>query len=127
MSQSVRDFNISLTSTNDLSAGTEFLVMKVDTANDHSVVTATASTDPIVGILQNKPKAGAAADLRFVGTSKVQAGGTITRGDRVTATTGGKVITTTSNKDVCVGIALASAVSGDVVEIMLTVGTPMSQ
>ena len=125
MTQSVRDFNISMKATAALA--TEFVAVKVDVSNDRSVVVAAASTDPICGILQNKPAAVAAEDIRFVGTSKAIAGGTITRGDRVTVTTGGKLITTVTNKDVCVGIALVSAVANDIFEVMLSVGIPMSQ
>ena len=100
MSQSVKDFVKAMTSTNDLSAGPEFLAVKVDVSNDNSVVLAGASTDPIVGIIMNKPKAGAAALVQWLGSAKATAGGTITRGDRVTVTTGGKLVTTTTNKDV---------------------------
>lgn len=119
MSQAVRDFEKSLTSTNDLSAKM-FYIVKVDTANDNSVVLAAAGTDPIVGVLQNKPKATAAAVVRMSGTSKVIAGGTVTRGDLVTSDSNGKAVTTTTNKDVAVGRALSSAVSGDIFEIQLS-------
>lgn len=118
MSQSVRDFEVSLASTNDLSTK-QFYIVKADTANDHSVVLAAAGTDPIVGVLQNKPKAASAALVRFIGTTKVIAGGTITRGDRVTSDANGKAVTTTTNKDVQLGVALVSAVSGDILEVML--------
>jgi uncharacterized protein DUF2190 len=121
MSQDVRDFEKTFNSTNDLSAA-EFLVVAQDTSNDSAVVGATSATAPVVGILRNKPKANAAALVRMTGTSKVTAGGTITAGDRVTPTTGSKVITTTSSGNTVVGIALQAAVSGDVFEILLTPG-----
>lgn len=118
MSQSVRDFEGSLNSTNDLSAK-QFFIVKVDVSNDHSVVLAAAGTDPIVGVLQNKPKAAQAALVRFLGTTKVVAGGTVTRGDLVTSDSAGKAVTTTTNKDVAIGRALVSAVAGDIFEILL--------
>ena len=118
MSQAIRDFEISLASTNSLTTK-QFYIVKVDTANDHSVVIAAAGTDPIVGVLQNKPAAGAAALVRFLGSTKVVAGGTITRGDLVTSDANGKAVATTTNKDVAVGRALVSAVSGDILEIQL--------
>lgn len=118
MSQSVRDFEVTLTSTNDLSLKTLYIV-KVDTANDHACVLASAGTDPIVGVLQNKPKAGSGALVRFIGTSKVIAGGTITRGDLVTSDANGKAVTTVTNKDVAIGRALVSAVLNDILEIHL--------
>lgn len=121
MSQSVRDFEKSNVSTNDLSLK-QFYIVAVDTANDSSVILAAAATDPIVGVLQNKPKAAQAAIYRFIGTSKVIAGGTITRGDFVTSDANGKAVTTTSSSNATLGIALMSAVSGDIFEVQLAVG-----
>ena len=125
MSQAIRDFEKSFSSTNDLSAK-QYYIVAVDTSNDNSVILGAASTNPIIGVLQNKPKAGAAALVRWAGSSKVVAGGTITRGDRVTTDSTGKAITTTTNKDVVLGIALSSAVVGDVVEVFLNPGIPQS-
>lgn len=119
MSQAIRDFERSFVATTDLSAA-EFLIVKVDTANDGSVVAAASNTDPIVGVLQNKPKATEAAVVRWGGSSKVIAGGTITRGDLVTSDSSGHAITTTTNKDVVLGRALMSAVSGDIFEVALS-------
>lgn len=125
MSQTVRDFEKSWTSTNDLSLK-QFYIVKVDPSNDNSVVLAAAGTDKIVGVLQNKPKATSAALVRFLGTTKVIAGGTIARGDRVTSDASGKAITTITNKDVAVGVACQSAVAGDILEIQILGFTPMS-
>lgn len=126
MSQAIRDFEKSFLSTADLSAA-EYVIVKVDVSNDQSVVIAASNTDPIIGVLQNKPKAGKAAVVRWGGSSKVIAGGTITRGDIVTSDSSGHAITTTTNKDVMLGRALSSAVSGDIVEIALVgLGTKQS-
>lgn len=119
MSTSIRDFEKSFKSTNDLSAA-EFIIVAVDTSNDGSVVKATASTDPIVGVLQNKPKADEPAVVRWGGSSKVIAGGTVSAGDLVTADSSGHAITTTTNKDVAIGRALQDAASGDIFEIALS-------
>lgn len=119
MSQSIRDFEKSFVSTNDLSAA-EFLIVKQDASNDNSVVAAASNTDAIVGVLQNKPKAGEPAVVRWGGSSKVIAGGTITRGDLVTSDGSGHAITTVTNKDVAIGRALMSAVSGDIFEVALS-------
>lgn len=115
----MRDFEKSFVSTNDLSAA-EFLIVKQDASNDNSVVAAAASTDPILGVLQNKPKALESAVVRWGGSSKVIAGGTITRGDRVTSDGSGHAVTTTTNKDVVLGIALQSAVAADIFEVALS-------
>lgn len=120
MAQATRDFEKSFTSTNDLSAA-EFLIVAQDTSNDNSVVAAASNTGPIVGVLQNKPKAGSAAVVRWGGSSKVIAGGTVTRGDLVTSDSSGHAITTTTNKDVILGRALMSAVAGDIFEVQLSV------
>ena len=82
MAQSIRDFERSFLSTSDLSA-TEHLIVAVDMVNANSVVLAVLATDPVCGVLQNKPKAGQAAVVRFIGTSKVVAGGVIAAGDLV--------------------------------------------
>ena len=122
MSQSVRDFEKSYISTNDLSAA-QFLIVASDTSNDLAIVKAAAATDPIVGVLQSKPKAGAAAVVRHIGTTKVVCGGTITRGDKVTSDGNGKAVTTTTSGNQVVGRALQSGVSGDVIEILLMIHT----
>lgn len=119
MSTAIRDFEKSFTSTNDLSAK-QYYIVAVDTSNDESVVLAAAGTDPVVGVLQNKPKAAAAALVRFIGTSKVIAGGSITRGDKVTSDSNGKAVTTTSANDQVLGRALSSAATGDLVEVLLS-------
>jgi hypothetical protein len=58
----------------------------------------------------------------MTGTSKVVASGTITRGAFCTPQSDGSVIATTTGGNAVVGIALQSAVSGDIFEIMLTPG-----
>lgn len=124
MSQYVKGFEKSFKSTNDLSTTGQFCIAKVDTSNDESIVLAAASTDPIVGVVQNKPAAGHFANVQFAGTAKIIAGGTITRGDKVTSDASGHAVTTTTNKDRMVGTALVSAVAGDIFEVMLVPGFP---
>lgn len=121
MSQAIRDFEKSEITAADLSAD-EFLIVKADTGNSGQIALATAATDPIVGVLQNKPKAGATGLYRMSGTTKVKAGGTVTVGDRVTTNGSGQAITTTTAGNSLLGIALESAVSGDVFEVQLTIG-----
>lgn len=118
MSQFVKGFEKSFKSTNDLSTK-QYYIVKVDTSNAQSVVLAAAGTDPIVGVLQNKPAAGKMANVQILGTAKVIAGGSVTRGDLVTSDSNGKAVTTTTNKDVILGRALDTAASGDVFEVQL--------
>jgi hypothetical protein len=122
MSQRVRDFEKSFTSTNDLSTK-QYYIVAADTSNDESIILAAAATDPVLGVLQNKPKATHPALVAFLGTSKVVAGGTITRGDRVTANASGQAITTTTTGHSVLGRALVSAVSGDIFEVQLGLAT----
>lgn len=89
---------------------------------DGSIILAAAATDKIFGILQNKPLATEAAIVRWASTSKAKAGGTISVGAWVTATTDGTVIATTTAGDIVIGMYLgtAAAASGDVIEILMT-------
>ena len=88
---------------------------------DGTIILAAAATDKIVGVLQNKPKIGEPALVRWGGTSKVKLGGTVTVGAWLTATTDGTAIATTTDKDVVIGklLAGASGASGDILEVQL--------
>lgn len=88
------------------------------------VDTATAATDAIIGVSKNAPGQGEAAAVQFAGTARVVSSGIIAVGAWVTATTGGKIIATTSDHAVVLGRALeAAAADGDVIEIALGVFT----
>jgi hypothetical protein len=71
-----------------------------------------------------RPPAAAAGEhvcVRFAGTTKIVSSGTIAAGDRITATTAGKGVTTVTNLKTFVGVALeAGTTSGDICEILLT-------
>lgn len=88
-----------------------------------------------VGILQNKPESGQPATVGFAGISKAIAGGNIDAGMHVAADSAGKLVNATEAKvdtsdagaasdpvigSNVVGIALASAVSGDIFEVLIT-------
>src|ERR1039458_3894950 len=101
-----------LKSTNDLSAR-QFCCVIVDTVNDLSVIIGTTGAQ-ILGILQNKPKAGQAADVQTNFVSKAVFSNTVTRGDvlKVDSTNGTLITATTGN--IGVAKALESGVAGDV-------------
>lgn len=87
------------------------------------VVAATAGTDKIIGVTENSCEAGEVVSVRLrnaSGTAKVKSGGSVSIGDRVTATTAGKLIATTTANDEVVGLALEAAASNDVFEVMLS-------
>lgn len=99
----------------DLSAGT---IVKLSAGK---VVAATAGTDVSIGVLTSDVKSGQTADVRLrsaEGTVKVLAGGTIAAGEKVTATTAGKALKTTTAGNEVLGVALEAAVSGDLFEVM---------
>lgn len=123
MSQSVRDFERSFTCGATSLATKQFYIVKQHT--DGTMILAAAATDKIVGVLQNKPAVGQAALVRFLGTTKVVAGGTISVGAWVTAYSNGKAVATTTDKDVVLGkyLGTASAASGDIIEIQLGIFT----
>lgn len=90
---------------------------------DRVVVSCTSNNEPIVGILQDKPAAaGRAAKVGVKGISKAIAGGSISSGDKLTATTGGKLIATTTNNHYIIGHAMEDAASNDVFQVFLTPG-----
>ena len=123
MSQSVRDFERSFTCGATSLATKQFYIVKQHT--DGTMILAAAATDKIVGVLQNKPAVDQAALVRFLGTTKVVAGGTISVGAWVTADSNGKAVATTTDKDVVLGkyLGTASAASGDIIEIQLGIFT----
>lgn len=91
-----------------------------------NIVVATAGTDKIIGVIDTPNDAGDQANVRLrsgSGTAKVRAGGNIAVGDKVTATTAGAVIATTTATHEVIGMALETGVSGDLVEVMLSNST----
>lgn len=85
------------------------------------VVVATAGTDAIIGVTEQKCEAGEVVSVRLrsaQGTAKGKAGGNVSIGSKLTATTGGKLIATTTAGDEVVGVAIESAVSNDVFEFI---------
>jgi hypothetical protein len=116
MAQSVRDFEKSLECSEDLSAK-QYFIVQLD-ANGKLEV-AEGATDFIVGVLQNTPESGQMATYRFLGTSKVKAGGTIAVGDWVTTDASGEAVATTTDGNIVIGRALEAAADGDIFEVQL--------
>lgn len=100
----------------------QFRLMAVD-ANGRATA-AVAVTDPIIGILQNKP-AGAdqAAVIRIAGVSKCAFGAAVNEGAWITCGVEGYGTATTTANDVIVGMALhAPGGSGDVQDLLVILG-----
>jgi len=119
MSQAIRDFERSFVAENDLSSS-QYRIVKLGT-NDNEVAAATAG-DQAVGVLQNKPKAGEPANVRFLATTKVEAGGAVTKGNYVKSDANGKAVASSADQENAVGVALEGTTNGDgdIIEIMLT-------
>lgn len=117
MSQSIKDVEKTWPAAADLSTKRYFIVKQ---NSSKQVALGAAATDSLIGVLQNKPKQGEGALVRFGGTSKVVASAAISVGARVTSTAAGKAVATTTTNDTVIGIALeAAGADGDIIEIQL--------
>lgn len=98
--------------------GKQYTFVKITGA--HQVGLATAASDPIVGVIQNKPQVtGQAATVAIRGITNVVASAAITAGATVTSTATGTAVTSASN---VVGIAITSAtVAGQLVSVLLRI------
>ena len=108
-----------LIATGDLSASQYLVVKAASTAKAVKVAT-TAATDPVLGVLQNDPASGEAAEVAFSGICKVKAATSVTFGAPVTFNSTGYVKTTSTDGNRIVGIALeASDTAGDIISLLL--------
>lgn len=123
MSQSLKDFERSFVCGATTMIAKQYYAVKQHT--DGTAILAAAGTDKIIGVLQNKPAVGAAALVRFAGTTKIVSAGTISVGAWVTSDSAGKAVATTTDKDVVIGkyLGTAAAAAGDIIEIQLHIFT----
>lgn len=121
MTTSIRDFEKSFVCGATTLIAKQYYIVKLHT--DGTIILGAAGTDNLIGVLQNKPAVGAAALVRFGGTSKVIAGGTIAPGAWVTSNSSGQAVATTTDGDVVIGqyLGTANAASGDIIEVRLGV------
>ena len=88
---------------------------------------ATANTDILLGVAMTNAAAGEMVTVRVLGIARVQASAAITLGDRVTATTAGQAVTTTTDKQTIIGRALEAATAqNDLIAVFLTPGITLS-
>lgn len=88
--------------------------------SDNQVDVCNASTDLAIGVLQNEPKQYEPANVRILGTTKVIASGSITKGQWVGPDGAGKAETKSTDKHLVRGIALETVTTdGDLLEILL--------
>jgi len=116
MAKEIRGFARTYLVAGDMSAN----LFKFVKLSGSTAVAAAAATDPVVGVLQNKPTAsGQPATVMIDGVSKVIAGAAITAGSVVYIdSTGRATSTAASNKSV--GIAESAATgAGEVISVLL--------
>lgn len=102
----------------DLSTKQYFFV-KVVNNNGIGQIALAGDGEFAIGVLQNKPSAaGDDAKVAISGIAKVEAGGTITAGGPVAVDASGNAVAASSG-DIVVGVAMDSAVDGDLVGVLL--------
>jgi len=107
-----------LVATGDLSAYQYYVVKAGSTANTVKLAT-TAATDAILGILQDDPTDGQAAEVAFTGVALAKSEDSVTFGSYLTCSSTGRVKTTTTDADEVVGFALRAGDAGDLIPVML--------
>lgn len=97
----------------------QFFIGAIDAAG--AVALAASATALIIGVVQNLPVVGEAANVRTMGTTKVKLGGTVTAGAWITSDAAGKGIATVTVGNIVIGRALAAGVNNDIIEVQLGV------
>lgn len=100
----------------DLSAK-QYYFVKIDNG-DGEVVAVSGATDRPIGVLQNAPTAGQAAEVLIVGGTKVECGGSASFGQPVFSNASGLAVTlafgSTASAAYCVGSFIESATNGTI-------------
>ena len=92
--------------------------------NDREAHQASGDTAKIVGANgRGAVASGETADIAIAGVAPVEAGAAVTRGDLVTADADGKAAPTAAAGKRIGGVAMASAVAGDIFDVLLSVGS----
>jgi hypothetical protein len=104
----------------DLSAAAnQFKIVKIDTAAADQVILAAASTTVNIGILENKPKSGEAAEVTVQGRAKAQAGAAIASGGlELAADATGRLQAAVSTGFVTAISLQAAGAAGDIIEVL---------
>lgn len=93
----------------------KYRIMRFDAAQTCNVASndvSAAPTEVPVGVLQNNPASGQAANIAYFGHSKVMAGAAITARAYITTNGSGKAVAATSG-DMTIGIAVEAAGATD--------------
>ncbi len=99
----------------DLSAK-QYFFGAIDSSGEFAVAGAGAQVD---GVIQNEPDAqGKATTVGISGVSKVLAGGTVAAGELVASDSAGEAVAAATGDNIA-GVAMASAVDGDIMSVLL--------
>lgn len=102
----------------------QFHIVKM--SGDFTVVTCSAVTDDMVGIVQNNPKIGQPAEIMINGVSKVRVDANIAAGDRITTSADGQATTEVAGS-YTFGRALAAASTGSLGSILIDTSVPVKK
>ena len=114
-----------LTAAADLSTTGQFYAVKLlSTAGTINLVTTSTLTETVVGLLQNNPKSGDAAEVAVSGIAKGLSGtSTIAIGSLLSINSTGKLVKSTTDNQKIVGQSLTkTTTSGDIVSVLLFPG-----
>jgi Uncharacterized conserved protein (DUF2190) len=107
-----------LVATSTLASYQYYIVQASSTAGE--VKLGTSATSLILGVLQNDPGAGEAAEIAFSGIAKAVAEASVTFGSYLTCSSTGRVKSSSTSGNFIIGKALeASAAAGDIISVML--------
>jgi len=97
--------------------------VKLDSDDNVVVATANATAIPFVLLEDgNGATTPLLGSIAMAGVVKIKLGGTVAQGDKLTATTGGKAIATTTDGDLYGLVALTEGVADDIIEALVSVG-----
>lgn len=100
----------------DLSAK-QYYAVKLTSSSGTKIAVPSASSDDIIGILQNAPASGEAAEVTISGVTKMLLGETVALGAKVQSDATGKGVNAGAGR--VIGRALEAGVSGDIVPVLL--------
>ena len=108
-----------LVATGDLSSS-QYKIVKFGSTAGTVKIADTAATDAILGVLQNDPADGEAAEVACQGVAKCLAEASVTVGSSVTVSSTGRAKSTDTDGNRIIGIALKASVSaGDVIPVLI--------
>jgi len=97
----------------------EATLVKLDTTTEGQVMQATAATDEVIWVATINANAWQSVSIQESGIARVKLGGTVAIWDKLTATTWGVAIATTTAWNLSFGIALQNGTTGNYIAVLL--------